>query len=262
MKNNETELPQQRPPFMNSKFSTWRSITAILTAVILAGGIGFAGSLMGNGFAARSGNAITVTGSAKASATADNVVWTLMAQESSPTVSSAVKKVESTVAAATNYLVKGGVPADAIETAAIGTYAIQQYVNGNQTGKVLAYQATQNLTVRSKDVGLIKTLSNGIGALLATGANVYNNGPQFYVSNLATLRPQLLADAMKDAQSRAQAITGAVGSKLGAVLSVTSGPVQVTAPDSVDTSAGGMYDTATIPKTVTVTVSVSFKTSK
>ena len=239
-----------------------RQYVLVGSAVILALGISFAGSLMGSGFSARTGNAITVTGSAKASATADNVVWTLFAQESSPAVATAVKKVEKSVAATTEYLTNGGVPADAIETAAISTYAIQEYVNGNQTGRILAYQATQNLTVRSKDVELIKKLSNGIGALLQTGVNVNNNGPQFYVSNLATLRPKLLADAMKDAKLRGEAITGAVGSKLGAVLSVNSGPVQVTAPDSVDTSAGGMYDTSSIAKTVTVTVSVSFKTSK
>lgn len=257
---NSVESP--RPPFMNSKFAKWRSATAIGTAIILAVGIGFAGYVMGNGFAARSGNAITVTGSAKAAATADNVVWNLMAQESSPAVATAVKKVEQSVSAAKEYLTKGGVAADAIETGAISTYAIQQFINGNQTGKVLAYQATQNVIVRSKDVTLVKKLSDGIGALLATGVNVYNNGPQYYVSNLAELRPQLLADAMKDAKLRGESITGAVGSKLGAVLAVTSGPVQVTAPDSVDTSAGGMYDTSSIAKTVTVTVSVSFKTSK
>jgi len=239
-----------------------RQVVLVSSALILSLGIGFAGSLMGSGFAARTGNAITVTGSAKASATADNVVWSLMAQESSPAVATAVKKVEQSVTAASDYLIKGGVAPESIETGAISTYAIQQYINGNQTGKVLAYQATQNVIVRSKDVTLIKKLSDGIGALLSTGVNVYNNGPQYYVSNLATLRPQLLADAMKDAKSRGEAITGAVSSKLGAVLSVTSGPVQVTAPDSVDTSAGGMYDTSSIAKTVTVTVSVSFKTSK
>ena len=239
-----------------------RQFVLVGSAAILALGISFAGSLMGSGFSARTGNAITVTGSAKTSATADNVVWSLSAQERSPAVATAVKKVEKSVAATTDYLVKGGVPADAIESAAISTYAIQEYVNGNQTGRILAYQATQYLTVRSKDVNLIKNLSNGIGVLLQTGVNVNNNGPQYYVSNLATLRPKLLADAMKDAKSRGEAITGAVNSKLGAVLSVTSGPVQVTAPDSVDTSAGGMYDTSSIAKTVTVTVSVSFKTSK
>ena len=246
---------------MNMKIKS-RQVVFISAALILALGIGFAGSLMGSGFAARSGNAITVTGSAKTAATADNVVWTLMAQESSPNVASAVKKIEQSVNSTKDYLTKGGVAADSIETGAISTYAIQQYINGNQTGKVLAYQATQNVIVRSKDVTLVKKLSDGIGALLATGVNVYNNGPQYYVSNLAELRPQLLANAMKDAKLRGQAITSAVGSKLGAVLAVTSGPVQVTAPDSVDTSAGGMYDTSSIAKTVTVTVSVSFKTSK
>jgi hypothetical protein len=35
----------------------------------------------------------------------------------------------------------------------------------------------------------------------------------------------------------------------------------VTTPDSVDTSAGGMYDTSSIEKTVSVTVSVAFKTN-
>ncbi len=106
---------------------------------------------------------------------------------------------------------------------------------------------------------LINSLSNGIGTLLQTGVNINNYGPQFYVSNLAALRPTLLAQAMVDAKARGISVTKAVGSKLGNVIAVSSGPVQVTSPDSVDTSAGGMYDTTTIQKTVTVTVSVSFK---
>ena len=162
-----------------------RSVTTIIAAVILAGGLGYGMSLVGNGLSAKAGNSITVTGSAKTSATADNVVWTLNVQE-----------------------------------------------------------------------------SGGIGSLLQSGVNVNNYGPQYYVSNLADLRPQLLADAMKDAKVRGEAITKAVGSTLGPVLAVSSGPVQVTSPDSVDTSAGGMYDTSSIPKTVTVTVSVGFKVSK
>ena len=121
-----------------------RQVVALLAAAILALGIGFAGSLIGSGFAARSGNAITVTGSAKTSATADNVVWTLQAQESSSSASAAVAKVEKTVSAAQDYLVKGGIDAGAIEAAAIGTYAIQQYVNGNQTGKILAGHSGNN----------------------------------------------------------------------------------------------------------------------
>jgi hypothetical protein len=52
----------------------------------------------------------------------------------------------------------------------------------------------------------------------------------------------------------------ATNGELGAVVAVRSGPFQVTSPDSVDTSAGGFYDTSTIDKTVTSTVTVTFKT--
>ena len=238
-----------------------RTFALIGAALVLAVGVGYGLSLVGSGFASRAGNAITVTGQAKTSAVADNAVWTLNVQESSPKVSNAVTKVESSVVALIAYLTKGGVDKASIETGGINTYATQEYNNGNPTGRILSYSANQNVTVRSKDVQLIKTLSNGIGSLLQTGVNVNNYGPQYYVSNLASMRPKLLADAMVDAKLRAVSITKAVGSKLGAVVSVTSGPVQVTTPDSVDASAGGMYDTSSIPKTVTVTVSVAFKVS-
>jgi hypothetical protein len=238
-----------------------RTFALIGAALVLAVGVGYGLSLVGSGFASRAGNAITVTGQAKTSAVADNVVWTLNVQESSPKVSTAVTKVESSVVALIAYLTKGGVDKASIETGGINTYATQEYNNGNPTGRILSYSANQNVTVRSKDVQLIKTLSNGIGSLLQTGVNVNNYGPQYYVSNLASMRPKLLADAMVDAKLRAVSITKAVGSNLGAVVSVTSGPVQVTTPDSVDASAGGMYDTSSIPKTVTVTVSVAFKVS-
>jgi uncharacterized protein len=239
-----------------------RLASIVLASAILAIGLVTGMNLVGNGLSTKAGNSITVTGQARTTATADNAVWNLNIQESSPQVAAAVSKVDSSVKALSKYLTDGGIPVTGIEIGGVSTNAVPQYINGNPTGKILGYQAYQNVTVRSKDVNLIKKLSNGIGSLLQTGVNINNGGPQFYVSNLAALRPQLLADAMVDAKLRAQSITKAVGSKLGPVLAVTSGPVQVTAPDSVDTSAGGMYDTTTIPKTVTVTVSVSFKVSK
>jgi len=236
-----------------------RSITTIAAALILAVGVGYGLSLVGSGLSARSGNSITVTGSAKTSATADNAVWTLNISEMSQQVSVAVNKVGTSVDALSKYLIKGGLSSDAIEVGGVTTYGNSEYVNGNPTGRILSYQANQNVTVRSKDVQLIKKLSNGMGSLLQTGVNINNYGPMFYVSNLDKLRPQLLAEATVDAKERGLSITKAVDSTLGPVLAVTSGPVQVTQPDSVDASAGGMYDTSSIEKSVSVTVSVSFK---
>jgi len=244
--------------FQEKKLSL-RTTSTIAAALILAVGMGYGLSLVGTGLSARSGNSITVTGSAKTSAVADNAVWTLNVSEMSQQVSVAVGKVGTSVDALSKYLVKGGLSSDAIEIGGVTTYANNEYVNGNSTGRVVSYQANQNVTVRSKDVQLIKKLSNGMGTLLQTGVNINNYGPQFYVSNLDKLRPQLLAEATVDAKERGLSITKAVDSKLGPVLAVTSGPVQVTQPDSVDASAGGMYDTSSIEKSVSVTVSVSFK---
>jgi hypothetical protein len=217
---------------------------------------------VGAGFAARTDNGITVTGSAKTTATADNAVWTLNVALSRPLVADAVKKVGADVDAVSEYLTKGGIPADALTLGSVSTYANEEWQNGNNTGRILSYRASRDITVRTSDVQLVYKLSQGIGSLLQSGVTVNNYGPQYYISTLSELRPQLLEEAMKDAKTRAEAITKAVGGSVGAVQSVKSGVFQVTTPDSTMVSDGGAYDTSTIDKTVTSTVSVTFAVSK
>jgi hypothetical protein len=238
-----------------------RSITIIAASIIMALAVGGGLVKVGAGFASRTDNGITVTGSAKTSATADNVAWTLNVALSSPLVADAVKKVGADVDAVSAYLTKGGIPASALTLGAVSTYANEEYQNGNNTGRILSYRASRDITVRTTDVQLVYKLSQGIGSLLQSGVNVNNYGPQYYISTLPDLRPQLLEEAMKDAKTRAVAITKAVGGSVGAVQSVKSGVFQVTTPDSTMVSDGGAYDTSTIEKTVTSTVSVTFVVS-
>jgi hypothetical protein len=239
-----------------------RSITVIAASLIMALAVGGGLVKVGAGFAARTDNGITVTGSAKTTATADNVVWTLNVALSSQLVADAVRKVGADVDAVSTYLTKGGIPASALTLGAVSSYANEEWQNGNSTGRILSYRASRDITVRTSDVQLVYKLSQGIGSLLQNGVNVNNYGPQYYISTLPDLRPQLLEDAMKDAKTRAEAITKAVGGSVGAVQSVKSGVFQVTTPDSTMVSDGGAYDTSTIDKTVTSTVSVTFAVSK
>jgi hypothetical protein len=215
-----------------------KAVTIIVAAVIMSLAIGGGLMQVGSGFASRSSDGITVTGSAKTTATADNAVWVLNVSLSSPTV---------------------GIPADALTLGAVATFANEEYSNGNATGRILSYRATREVTVRSTDVQLVAKLSQGIGSLLATGINANNYGPQYYISNLPELRPQLMAEAMKDAKVRAEALTKAVGGNIGSLVNVKAGPIQITTPDSTMTADYGAYDTTTIEKTVTATVSVTFK---
>ena len=236
-----------------------RLAATILAAAVLASGMTLGLYKVGGGLASRAGNAITVTGTASENATADNAVWTLNLNESQPTLASSVKKIDASAEALKNYLLTGGVTSDQIELGPINSNAVQEYNNGNPTGRILAYQAYRTVTVRTKDVNLVAKLSNNIGSLLATGVNVGNYGPAYYLSTLDDMRAKLLAAAMKDAQARAKAITEAVGGSVGPLLSVSSGPTQVTTKNSLDRAAGGVYDVSTIEKTVNVTLSASFK---
>jgi len=234
--------------------------SAVLAAAILSSGLTLGLYKVGVGLAARAGNAITVTGTASENATADNAVWTLNLNESQKTLAASVSTIDASASALKKYLLTGGITEDQIELGPINSNAIMEYVNGNQTGRILSYQAYRSVTVRTKDVQLVAKLSNNIGTLLATGVNVGNYGPSYYLSTLDKMRAKLLASAMLDAKERATAITEAVGGKVGALVSVSSGPTQVTTKNSLDRAAGGVYDVSTIEKTVNVTLSASFKT--
>ena len=238
-----------------------KAVAIIAAAAILASALGIGLAKVGSGFAARSNNGITVTGSAKVSATADNAVWTLNVSLTQTSVSAAVSKVGSDVVAVTKYLTAGGISTSEITLGSVSTYANEEYSNGNNTGRILNYRASRDVVVRTNNVDLIAKLSQEIGSLLQTGVSVNNYGPQYYISSLPKLRPELLEAAMKDAKVRAEAITKAVGGSVGSVQSVRAGVFQVTTPDSTMTSDGGAYDTSSIEKTVTSTVSVTFSTN-
>lgn len=236
-----------------------KSISLIIAAAVVALAMGLGLNQVGSGFASRSNEGITVTGSARVEAKADKAVWPMNAEYVAPTQSVAVSKVGVAVDALVKYLTNGGIPSDAIEFGSVSAYPQEEYVNGSSTGRITSYRASRSVTVRTDDVNLVLKLSTNLGSLLETGINVSNYGPQYYVSKLSELRPELLKEAMQDARLRANSIVEATGGKVGNVMSVRSGPFQVTSTDSVDTSAGGFYDTMTIDKTITSTVTVVFK---
>lgn len=237
-----------------------KSIVIITAAVIVAAALGAGLSKVGSGFAARAASGITVTGSAKTSAKADNVVWTLNVNQLSPTAGVGITKVNSGVEAVKKYLLEGGIKESEITLGALSSYGNEEYKDGNSTGRIVSYRVSRDVTVRTKSVDTVFNLSQGIGTVIAAGVPVNNYGPQYLISTLADLRPRLLAEAMKDAKLRAEAITKAVGGSIGNVTNVRSGVIQVTTPDSTMTSDTGAYDTSTIEKTVTATVSVTFQT--
>jgi hypothetical protein len=230
----------------------------VAAAAVLAAGMVVGLLAVGDGLAQRSGDGVVVTGSARVDVTADRAVWVINASEQAPDLASAVTGVQRSIDAVSGYLTAGGVPADAITLEALGTSINYVWLDGTQTSDIASYSAYRSMRVRLDDVQLIDRLSRDFGDLLATGIAVNAWAPEYYVTTLPDLRPALLEQAVADALVRAEAMVGVVGGTVGDVRAIRSGPFQVSTRDSVDVSDYGMYDTTTIEKTVTATVSVTF----
>ena len=117
----------------------------------------------------------------------------------------------------------------------------------------------QNIEVQSDEVKKIDALAKNTMELIKKGVLFTTNSLEFYYSKLPEVRVELLDSAVADAKARANKLAEAGGKKIGVLKSASSGVVQVMAPNSVEVSDYGMYDTSKINKEVMVTVKASFE---
>ena len=68
----------------------------------------------------------------------------------------------------------------------------------------------------------------------------------------------MLAEATKDATTRAQQIAGNSGSKLGSILDARMGVMQINPAHAYEASGGGQNDTSSFEKEITAVVSARF----
>lgn len=196
---------------------------------------------------------LTVTGSAKRRIVSDYVVWnvSVTSQQSAP--AAAARELGGWAERLRAFLLRRGVRKDELTVQPIATEAVT-----NDSGKVFAYRLTRTFEVRSQRVQEIADLAERSSTLLAEGVPLAAQPPQYVYTKLPALRPQLLAEATKDAQIRARVLAEATGARLGGLRGVNVGVFQITSPNSTDVSDYGVYDTFTLQKDVTAVVNVTF----
>lgn len=234
--------------------SSWRGSLVIGVAVVLAALIG-AGAVTS---LKRAGDDITVTGSAKRAVQADLAVWQLDVNGQAGTQLDAARVARDGAARTRAFLVKQGFPDSGLTVRAPTTFAVNEYVNGSETGRLLGYRVTVQVELRTPDVAKVAALAGDVGALLGENVPVVAQAPQYLYARLPELRGPLLAEATRDAKARAEEILKAVGSKVGRIKAVRVGVFQVTKRNSTEVNDYGMYDTSDREKEVTSVVRVTF----
>jgi len=229
-------------------------IALVITGLIMSLGVGLGLWFVGDGFKARAVTGVSSTGSAVMSATADTAVWSLTITARDADSAKAAKRVAAALPKVRTYFVTAGMTADQLTVGSLNTWTAE---DGNGSQRT---EASLSFSVRTNDVQKIATLNAKVMDLLAVvpDVSVNTNTPQYYLSNLDALRPQVQESAVKDARTRAQVMANALDVKLGKPLSIRANSITVTAPDVIEGDYGG-YDLSTIAKTVRAVVSVTFE---
>lgn len=220
-----------------------------------------AGSLIGAsavGEFTRANNLVQVTGSARRAITSDYIVWQFRVESQNPSLQAAYKQVTAYTEKIRLYLQSQGIPENEIVFSALENVALQENINGRDTGQILAYRLTQRVKISSKEVDKIAALVNRSNDLINEGIPIISDPPQYLYTDLAKLRVEMVAEAVRDAQNRAQSIAQATNSRVGKVRNVNTGVFQITSRFSTDVSDYGIYDTSSKEKDITAVVSVSF----
>lgn len=202
---------------------------------------------------------ITVTGSASKVVKSDSAKlgFELQAREKSQKESFA--KLRAIYPEVERYLVSKGIDKKDIDKRAMNGYYNYKNINGYSTNEVVSYNANWEINIQSKDVNKIKEISTDIQSLSDKGIEIQTYQPEFYYSDLASIKIDLLKEASKDAKQRAESMLNATGSSVGKVKQIRMGVFQITSPDSTDVSDMGINDTSSIDKKVTAVANVVFK---
>lgn len=161
---------------------------------------------------------VSVGGTGRSSVTPDRFSFTVGVQTMANTVDDAVSQNNKRVASVIAALKAAGVQDKDLQTSNFNIWPQQDFQEGKQP-RILGYQTTNNITVRSTkiaDAGRLLGIAIGAGVNNASGIN-------FEVTDPARGRDQGLRAAFDDAKAKATLLAQSAGRTLGRVLTISEG---------------------------------------
>lgn len=215
---------------------------------------------------------ISVTGSADRMITSDTVKWTGSFSRSTDAagLKDANVSMKNDLQTVLNLLKARGVKEEEITVQPMsvnqvceGQQAVPYYDRGGGptcgTSKVAGFNLQQGIVVQSGSVKEVTKLAQEAPTSLVQDGVLFTSlGLEYYYNKLADLKLEMLSEATKNAKERAQKIAETTGSAIGKPQAAAMGVFQINAPNSVDVSDYGVYDTSSIEKKVTSVVRMTF----
>lgn len=212
---------------------------------------------------------IRVTGSARKAIKSDLIIWTGHVTARAATLADGYKSLKTGVASAQSFLIKGGLPPADVQSLPITTRTLYAPLSKTQSEAgstpestfrpVMGYQLSQSIEVRSDKVELVDRLSRQVTELVGGGVDFESDAPEYWYTKLGDLKVEILADAAKDARTRAEQIATNSGCSLGAVRFCRMGVMRIIpAYSTSEPDEMGTLDTTALNKEAVAIVEVGY----
>lgn len=206
-------------------------------------------------------NSIDVTGLATKDFTSDLIVWKCSFSRKSPSIKDSYRLLKKDSENIRNYLLKKGVKENEVVFSSINIEKeYRTEIKENQKNQIFdGYRLVQNVTIESKEVEKIETVSRSITELIDLDIELNSMEPIYLYTKLAELKIEMIAKATTDARNRAEQIAIHSGSSLGSMRNANMGVFQITGQNSAEEfSYGGTFNTTSKNKTASITARLQF----
>jgi len=216
---------------------------AAIVGLCLLVGLSVAGYFVGRGATRFRSDTrvVTVKGLVEREVKSDQAVWTLGLRRASETLQDAHARISTDRAAAVAFLEKQGFPDAEIERQPTRTVdKLAREYGQPQPSDRFRYVVTTAVVVRTARVDLVRTALGMTEDLLQGGRRARRGaggGGEPALRRLQVLRPQLLAEATKNARATAQQFAADSGARVGDIRSANQGSIQIFGLDGGDESA-------------------------
>jgi hypothetical protein len=238
-----------------------------LSSLIIAIAVMFTAVTFANAFKNRNKqrNTISVTGLGSKDFVSDLIVWSGSFHKKNLVLKDAYAELDEARAQIKAYLISKGISEENMVFSAVDIDKEFEYnydTNGNRKSTIFTgYRLQQRIQIESNEVDKIEGISRQVSELINSGIEFYSNNPQYYYTKLAELKLEMIAEATKDANNRAQNIAENAGSEVGNLKNASMGVFQIIAQNSSeDYSWGGSFNTSSKRKTATITVKLEYET--
>ncbi len=173
---------------------------------------------------------VTVKGLAEKEVDADKVTWPIQTKELGNDLPALYSKINSTNASIKKFLTDNGLKEDEISVNAPTVIDLnaERYSENNRSFR---YNITSTITVSSQNVKLVRSLISRQGELLQQGIAIvdggYENPIKYEFVAFRDMKPEMMTEAIKNAEKTAQQFAENSNSKLDKIISADQGQFSI-----------------------------------